>query len=196
MDIFDLLFIALFLTAVISLLTAGVSALLGRRARALRILQVLGVCTGIYFAIVCIVSAATPRKILNVGDPQCADDWCISVDRAERIPGNSSVAYDVSLHLWSRARRVAQRENHVVVHLTDDRSRRFDSIPQNSTIPFNILLQPGESVTTHRIFRLPVDARGVGAVVSREGSVLGCFPGCLVITENDWFHRPTVVRLD
>ncbi len=196
MDVFDLIFIVMFLAATTSLVAAGVAALRGRRAGALRVLRVLGVCAGIYLAIVCIVSAATMRKILNVGDPQCNDDWCISVEGAARIPGNPTVTYDVNLRIWSRARRVSQRENDVVVYLTDDRWRRFDSIPQDSTVPFNILLQPGESVTTHRIFRLPADARGVGVVVGREGSALGCFPGCFVITENNWFHKPTVVRLD
>jgi len=196
MNIFDLLFIALFLTAAASLLAAAVAGLRGRRSQALRILRVLGVCAGIYLGIVCIVSAATPNKSLNVGDPQCNGDWCISVEGAEHTPGNSEIVYEVSLRIWSRARRVSLRENNVVVYLTDDRWRRFDSISQNSEISFNILLQPGESVTTHRIFHLPVDARGVGAVVSREGGALGCFPGCFVIAENDWFHKPTVVRLD
>ncbi|MFZ0818562.1 MAG: hypothetical protein WAM91_00715 [Candidatus Acidiferrales bacterium] len=133
---------------------------------------------------------------MNAGDPQCSDDWCISVEGAARVPGNSAISYDVSLRYFSRARRVSQRENHVVVYLTDDRGRRFDSIPQDSEAPFNVLLQPGESVTTRRIFRVPADARGVGAVVSREGGALGCFPGCFVITENEWFHKPAVVRLD
>jgi hypothetical protein len=196
MNISDLLFIALFLAAVVSLITAGVAALLGNRARAIRVLCVMGVSAAIYLGIVCIVSAATPRKILNLGDPQCSDDWCISVDGAERVPGNSAISYDVSLRLFSRARRVSQRENHVVVYLTDEQGRRFDSVPRDSDVPFNVLLQPGESVTTHRIYRLPADAHGVAAVVTREGGALGCFPGCFVITENDWFHKPTIVRLD
>lgn len=63
MDIFDLLFIALFFAAVVSLITAGVAALIGRRARALRILRVLGVSAALYFGIVCMVSAATPRGL-------------------------------------------------------------------------------------------------------------------------------------
>ena len=196
MDIFDLLFIALFLATVISLVAAGVAALGKRRASALRILRVLGVTLAFYMAIVCIVSTATPQKVLKLGDPQCADDWCISVEGAERVSGNSAVSYDVTLRLFSRALHVSQRENHVVVYLTDDQWHRYDSIPQNSETPFNVLLSPGESVTAHRIFRLPADARGVGVVVTREGGALGCFPGCLVITENDWFHKPPVVRLD
>jgi hypothetical protein len=196
MDIFDLVFIALFLATVVSLIAAGIAALRRRRSTARRILLTLGVSAAIYMSIVCVVSAATPRKNLNVGDPQCADDWCISVEGAERVPGNSAVSYDVSLRLFSRAQRVSQRENHVVVYLTDERWRRFDSVPQSSETPFNVLLSPGESVTVHRVYRLPANARGVGVVVSREGSALGCFPGCFVITENDWFHKPPVVRLD
>jgi len=196
MNLFDLLFIGLFLTAVISLLTSGVAAIRGKRESAKRILIVLGVCAGIYMGIVCVVSALTPRKVLTMGDPLCADDWCISVEGAEHVPGNSSVTYDVSLRLFSRARRVSQRENNLAVYLSDDQDRRFDPIPQPSDIPYNVLLGPGESVAAHRIFRLPADARGVGAVVTREGSSLGCFPGCFVITENEWFHKPPIFRLD
>ncbi len=196
MNIFDLLFIGLFLAAAASLLAAGVACISGRRVRALRILGVLGACAAIYFSIVCIVSAATSRKVLNAGDPQCNDDWCISVKGAARIPGNLSITYDVILHIWSRAARVAQRENNVIVYLTDDRGRRFDSTPQISDVPFNIFLQPGESITAHRIFNVPADARGVGVVVARECGALGCFPGYLIITENNWFHKPAVVRLD
>jgi hypothetical protein len=196
MNIFDLLFIVLFLATVISLVAAGIATLRKRYASARRVLFTIGVSATIYMAIVCIVSAATPTKILNIGDPQCNDDWCISVESADHVPGNSAISYDVSLRLFSRASRVSQRENHVVVYLTDDQWRRFDPIPQNSDTPFNVLLSPGESVTTHRIFRLPADARGVGVVVSREGGALGCFPGCFVITENDWFHKPPVIRLD
>jgi hypothetical protein len=196
MDIFDLLFIALFLTSIVSLLASGIAAIRGNRKRALRILRVIGTSAAIYFGIVCIVSVATPRKILNVGDPLCSDDWCISVESVKRVPENSAVVFDVTLRLFSRARRVAQRENHVAVYLTDDQGHRFDPIPQKSAMPFDILLQPGESVTTNRFFRLPADARGVGAVITRENGILGSFPGWLVITENDWFHKPTVVRLD
>jgi hypothetical protein len=196
MNIFDLLFIALFLSAVVSLATAGVAAARGKRASALRILRILGVGATIYFGIVCIVSAATPRKTLNPGDPQCFDDWCISVEGAQRVSESSAISYDVTIQISSRAKRISQRENSVFVYLTDDRWRRFDAIPQDHETPFNTLLGPSESVSMHRIFQLPADARGVGAVVAHEGGALGCFPGCLVITENDWFHKPVVTRLD
>jgi hypothetical protein len=196
MNIFDLLFIALFLSAVASLAAAGVAAARGKRAAALRILRILGVSAAIYFGIVCIVSAATPPKVLSPGDQQCFDDWCISVERAQRINEPSAISYDVSLKILSRAKRISQRENSVVVYLTDDRWRRFDSIPQNSDVPINTLLGPGESVIAHRIFRLPTDAQGVGAVVTHGDGFFATFPGFLVITENDWFHKPVVTRLD
>ncbi|HUK31562.1 MAG TPA: hypothetical protein VLV89_10645 [Candidatus Acidoferrum sp.] len=196
MNLFDLLFIALFLSAIVSLAAAGIAAARGKRASALRTLRILGVCAAVYFAIVFIVSAATPRKMLNPGDPQCFDDWCISAEGAQRVNENSEISYDVTLRISSRAKRISQRENNVVVYLTDDNWRRFDSIPQNSDVPINTLLGPGESVIAHRIFRLPADARGVGAVVTHKDGFLANFPGCLVITENDWFHKPVVTRLD
>jgi hypothetical protein len=196
MNIFDLLFIALFVSAVVCLAAAGIAAARGRRASALRILRILGVSAVIYFGIVCIVSAATPRKVLSPGDPQCFDDWCISAESAQRIKESSEISYDVTILISSRAKRISQRENNVVVYLTDDRWRRFDSTPQDSDVPINTLLGPGESVIVHRIFRLPADARGVGAVVTHGDGFFAIFPGALVITENDWFHKPVVTRLD
>ncbi len=196
MNIFDLLFIVLLLAAVVSLASAGIAAACGKRASALRILRILGVSAAIYFGIVCMVSAATPGKVLSPGDPRCFDDWCISVEGAQRIKEPSAISYDVTLRISSRARRISQRENSVVVYVTDDRWRRFDSIPRNSDVPLNTLLGPGESIIAHRVFHLPADSRGVGAVVAHEGSALGCFPGCLVITENEWFRKPAVTRLE
>lgn len=196
MNIFELLFIALFLSAFASLVAAGGAALRGRRASAMRILRVLGICAALYFGIVWIVSATTPRKALNPGEPQCFDDWCISVEGAQRLNEDSAVSYDVTLRLSSRAKRVSQRENNILVYLTDVHWRRFDSIPQNSDVPINTLLGPGQSVIAHRIFRLPADARGVGAVATHGDGFFAIFPGFLIITENDWFHKLVVTRLD
>jgi hypothetical protein len=56
MNIFDLLFIALFFATVITLFAAIVTAIRGHGVRALRVLKGLGVCLGIYFAIVVLTS--------------------------------------------------------------------------------------------------------------------------------------------
>ena len=56
----------------------------------------------------------------------------------------------------SQARRVAQRNNNgLLVFLTDDRGMRYPRLPAPDAPAFNVLLQPGESVTTVRRFQGP-----------------------------------------
>lgn len=193
MTVFDLLFIVLFLAAVIALLVAVVSALRGRRARALAILRGLAICAGAYLGLVYVATALSRRVVLGVGDPQCSDDWCIAVVRVTRTPNNARMRYDVTLRIFSRARRVAQRENVARdVYLVDGHRARYNPIPTGSEIPLNTLLQPGESVITGRTFELPLDDRDIGLVVDRA-SVL---PVCLIIGECGAFNKGTIVRID
>jgi hypothetical protein len=67
--IFDLLFLASALAAIVSLVVAAGAAIAGRGAKAIAILKRLGVAVGAYFVLVLIVAAATPQKVLNIGDP-------------------------------------------------------------------------------------------------------------------------------
>jgi len=194
MTIFDLLFIVLFLGAAGTLVAAAVEMLRGRRAHAWAIFWRLAVCAAAYIGSVYLSAALARRVVLRVGDPQCNDDWCIAVDGAKTTPHDNHVAYDVSLRIFSRARRVAMRDNGAAdVYLVDSAGRRYDPIPRGTEIPLNTLLQAGESVATARFFDLPADARGLGLIVERRG-----FPGpvCLIIGECDAFHGPPIVRID
>jgi hypothetical protein len=107
MTLYDLLFIALFLTALGTLIVAATSAFRGRRARALRTLRTLALGTVIYLGIVYIATALSKQVVLRVGDPECSDDWCITVERVERTPKNAVMVYNVTLRIFSRALRVA-----------------------------------------------------------------------------------------
>ncbi|MGA2741889.1 MAG: hypothetical protein ABSG65_31175 [Bryobacteraceae bacterium] len=192
MTIFDLLFIALFLATVVTLLNATLLALRGQGARALAILRRLGIYATAYLAIVAIASIFLPRTVLRVGEPHCFDDWCITVENAARQSAGGSVAYNVALRLSSSARRISQRENNVAVYMTDDRARRYDPQPRQPEVPFNIQLGPQESVTATRIFALPADARKTGLVVTHEGG----FPiGWFIIGYETWFRKPAIVWL-
>jgi hypothetical protein len=94
--------------------------------------------------------------------------------------------------LSSRARGRAQRENDLVVYVTDARGRRFDPLPDSTAPPFNTLLQPQESVVTPRSFRVPGDVRTPALVITHEGG----FPiGWLILGEGP-FHKAPIVRLD
>ncbi len=76
------------------------------------------------------VSLATPQKVLPVGELQCFDDWCITVQavaRQQRIGATSAhgVFLVVTTRVSSRARGRRQRETDVYVYVTDYRSDAY-----------------------------------------------------------------------
>lgn len=75
MTVFDLLFIALFLIAAGTLITAIVLFFRGRRARALTALGKLAICAAGYITFVYAATALSKQPVLRVGDPACSDDW-------------------------------------------------------------------------------------------------------------------------
>ena len=190
MTIFDLLFILLFLTSVITLICVAVNAFRGRGAKALRTLRTYAICLAIYLAVVFAVALATPQRIIPLGEAHCFDDWCITVEHAD----HQANTYTVDLQLSSRAKRVTMRENGALVYLTDDQGRRFDPAPDPSAIPIDVQLQPGEAVETKRSFAVPNDAHGVGLVLAHQGFF--CFPGCFIIGDDgNPLHKRTIVPL-
>lgn len=188
----DLLFIVLFLVAVATLLVAAWFAARKQFGRARRVLSKLLVGSAVYMLVLIAVSLFLPRRIVKLGDSQCFDDWCVSVAGFNKTKEGNRVEYRVDLRLSSRARRISQRENHLAVYLTDDRGRRFDPVTDNLNVPFNVLLQPQESIVVSRSFLVPVDAAEVGAVVTHEGG----FPiGWFIVGYDTWFRKPPLVRL-
>jgi hypothetical protein len=188
----DLVFILLFLTAVGTLLTAGFFAAAKKFERSRRFLFRLFVGAALYMLSVVVVSLVLPRRILKPGDMQCFDDWCVSVVGSKTTETNRGVDYYVDLTLFSRARRVAQRENHLAVYLTDKNGRRFDPVPDKSDVPLDVQLQPGQSIILSRRFTLPPDATDVGAVITHEGG----FPiGWFILGYDTWFRKPPLIRL-
>jgi len=142
--------------------------------------------------VVVLTSLFWPRRVLNLRDPQCSDDWCISVENVNRTLTRPNISCTVTLRLSSRARRISQRENGVVVYLTDSSGQRYDPAPDPSAVPFNVTLQPQQSIATTRVFEVPAEAREVGLVITREGG----FPiGWFIVGYETWFGKPTIVRL-
>ncbi|MGH9775701.1 MAG: hypothetical protein ACRD50_12215 [Candidatus Acidiferrales bacterium] len=192
MSLFDLLFILSFLASVATLITAAVCAICKRGPRALRILRAYAICLGIYLGIVAIASLFVPRRVLRVGEPECFDDWCISVESFSSTPRQNGVSNVVRFQLSSRAGRVTQREKNVVVYLTDNHGRRFDPALDSSAVPFDAQLQPQQSIATTRVFEVPADTSGLGLVIAHEGG----FPiGWFIIGDEAWFRKPAIVPL-
>jgi hypothetical protein len=172
--------------------TAATLTVRGRSRSASRVLGVLAASLAIYFAICCLSTVLTPRRVLTIGDPQCFDDWCIELSGATKTTAGSLVTYQTSIRIFSRAQRVAQRENGGVLYLEDDRGVRYAELPNSSDTPTNVLLQAGESVTLTRSFQLPATAHVAGFVFTHSGFPIGWF----VIGEGQsLFHKEPITRL-
>jgi len=193
MTLFELLFILLFLASVISVITAIVVAIRGSRARALRILVRLAVCAAIYVGIVYVATAFSTRRVYRLGEEQCFDEWCVAVDGVQRAPKQAVTDYEVQARVLSHSRGRPQREGLATdIYLLDSEWKRYDPIRKGDEIPLNVLLQPGQSLTTHRSFELPSSAHNVAVVVGHDDP----FPICLIIGECGAFHKRPVVQLE
>ena len=193
MTVFDLIFIVLLLIAAGSLITAIVLFFRGRRMRALSVLGKLAICAAGYIAFVYAATALSKEPVLRVGDSECDDDWCFAVAGVRRTPMNTVTRFDVDLRIFSRARRVSQRELAAKdVYLVDAAWRRYDPIPATGEIPMSTLLQAGESKSTSRRFNLPGDAHGLGLMIERNP----VFPYCMIVGECDAFHKGALIRLE
>ncbi len=191
MNLFDLLFIALFLTAVGTSLTAGWFAIRGQFGRAASILKRLFAGAAVYMTIVAAVSLVLPRRVMKIGEPLCFDDWCVAVTGVQQTPAGANVTYRANLRLSSRARRVSQREKNLAVYLTDEQGRRYDAVAADG--PFDVLLRPGDSADASRSFSVPAGVRGLGVVVAHGGG----FPiGWFIIGYDTWFRKAPVLWVE
>jgi hypothetical protein len=192
MNIFDLIFIGVFLTTAATLIAISVTAVRGRRHRALKMLSALLVLVVAYLAVVVVVSLASPARVIHLREPQCFDDWCVSVENAQRAFAGTEASYTTTLRLFSRARRRPQRENGVSVYLLDELGRRYEPEPDSQAVPLNVLLNPGESVIVTRKFIAAAGAQKPGLVVAH-----GRFPGVFIIGDDQsLFHKQSVVRFE
>jgi hypothetical protein len=209
MTLFDLLFIAIFLTSVALVLRSLYLVLRGRRERAVRILAWWGGFLVVYLGIEMGVSLTTPQRVLQMGEDRCFDDWCLVVDGVRLAPSigqgegaarAQGVFYIVTIRVSSRAKRVSQRAPDSKVILTDRQEKRYDPSPAGQkayeaangpAAPLGALLAPGASFTTVRVFDLPKNAVDPSAIVLHgEG------PGWFVIGDDaSLLHKRTVIRL-
>jgi hypothetical protein len=187
-----LIFILSFFGTILSLAWAVRLAFQHQFKRSRRVLAKVFVCAAAYFTTVIGVSLFLPRRIMKSGDRQCFDDVCVSADGFTRVTQGTCVKYELRIRLSSRARGAAQRENNLVMYLTDGQKRRYDPVAGSSYTPFNIRLQPQESVLAVREFLVPCDTNDVGVVITHEGG----FPiGWFIIAYDAWFRKPPILPL-
>jgi len=195
MTVFDLLFVLASLLSVVTMAVAAVFAVRGRLARALKILRLYCFCAAAYLAIGAAVAFLKPQRVMNIGDPWCFDDWCLTVEKVDRTAGRSQVSYNVALRISSRARRVTQRANGAWVYLIDDQGRRHSPDPAPSAVPLDALLHPLESATTLRVFHVPPDAHEFGLITGHGGPYCGPMDLLIIGSGGCLFRKPTMIRI-
>lgn len=193
MTIFDLLFALLFLCTLVLLMIAAVSALRRKAKAAVRCLAILVGVHAIYFTTLVAASLSTKGQVLAPAEVLWSDDWGIAALSASvDLNTTAAATHLVNLQITSRAGRIAQREHGVQLYVTDDSGHRYDAIPDLSSGQTDALLQPKETISLARAFKLPADAKNPRLVISRGVS----FPGIVIIMGNDsMFHERPSIRL-
>jgi hypothetical protein len=143
MTIFDLVFIAVFLATVATLIVACT----GR----FKVLLPLAVFLAVYYGAVLLTAH---KKMISVGDPMCNDDWCASAEHVTRKNGTVTVDFKI----WSRAKRATMRETNISPYITDESNRRYD-VGGEEGPPFDSALAPNESLTTKRTFQVSPESQ-------------------------------------
>jgi hypothetical protein len=186
MTIFDLLLIAVVLAVAAGFILALVQAVSGHLRDAFRTWTLLITGVGIYLAAICVVSLGSKQKIMALGNPDCSDDWCMSPVHAKF----HASTVEVEFRVWSRAKRVTQREHGVNPFLVDDRGERSISIESKGP-PFDQAVVPDEQFTTVRTYRVRPDAETLDLVL-RDGFGPDTF---VIGASQSLLHPRTVYRL-
>jgi hypothetical protein len=192
MTIFDLFFILIFLATIVALATALFQAIRGHAGKSLRVLSASAVSLAVYFVICCATTLLTPRRVLNLHEPQCFDDWCVLIENVIELRDDPVNRYQANIRIFSQAKRISQRENGIAFYMEDDHGNRYATTPNPSDTPTNAFLRPGESLTLSRGFEIPPNTHLAGIVVTHEGS----FPiQWFVIGEGQsLFHKEPITR--
>lgn len=210
MSVFDLLFLASLAGCAAALTGAVVAAASGRWAVARMITLALVGYALLYTLAIVGVAKLTPERTIPMGQPQCFDDWCITVASASQTAtlttGGQAVTARgrfliVTLRVTSTAKRVSQREQIADVYLLDGAGQRYEvSVPGQSALIdagqsgqfLDTLIGPGGSFTHTVVFDTPADATGFAIVIAH-----GAFPGIAIIGDDQsLFHQPTLMLVD
>ncbi|HUI75796.1 MAG TPA: hypothetical protein VLX32_12675 [Candidatus Acidoferrum sp.] len=195
MTIFDLIFLLAVATTALTLAVAAALAIRGHRALSMKILVYCAAAALLYILAGIGVAYLRPQRVLQVGEPWCFDDWCLTVEHLNRTPDQLGLSYRVDLRVFSRARRVSQRARGAWVFLIDDRGTRYSPDADPSAVPLDVLLQPGGSVRTSRVFRVPSSTRGLGLITGHGGAYCGVMSFLVIGESGCLFNKPTMIRV-
>jgi hypothetical protein len=145
--------------AVITILVSLALLASGKLREAVKTLLACAALVAVYTLALIAVSLLTPQKIVNIGDSYCVDIWCIGINGVSPKPLGQEIVYKIDVRIFSDANRVTTSAKNVSLYLLDERGRRFPLINDPSVIPFDVPLNPGQSVSTSLTFTTKADAR-------------------------------------
>ena len=137
------------------------------------------------------VSLLTPQKIGSASQAYCKDIWCIGIKEVSPMPAGKEIAYKVDVRIFSDANTVRTSGKGFSLFLVDERGRRYPMMKDPSVIPFDLNLDPGQSVNTSLTFDTRADAQKLFLTVDSPiswGARL-CF-AC----DSSLLHKPTLLR--
>ncbi|HET9219792.1 MAG TPA: hypothetical protein VFR18_22620 [Terriglobia bacterium] len=153
----------------------------------------------LYVIVVLLVSLLSPQTIVNIGDSYCMDIWCIAVEQVTPSRREQDTLYKVDVRIFSDANTVKTSAKGAAVYLLDDRGRRFNLVNDPSVIPFDVPLDPRQSIHTTLTFAVASDAEHLFLPTSYhhagdEGSVpfwVKLYFG----SEANYLHKRTLLRV-
>jgi hypothetical protein len=187
-----LAFVAILGTAVIALVACELFA--SRKFRRAAKALLAGVALiGIYTLAVVAVSLLSPQRVVNRGDSYCADLWCIGIDGVDRKPLGQANVYEVAVHIFSDANHVATGARGASLYLLDERGRRFPLVKDPAATPFDMILEPGQSMHTSLTFVTAADARRLFLTGDYKGTP--CWTKLYFGADNSLWHKRTLLRV-
>jgi hypothetical protein len=184
-------FMVVLAVVVLVLTSAGLLAF-GKFRRMAKTLKALVGLVAVYVLALIGVSLLSPQKIGNAGQAYCMDIWCIGIEKVSPMPGTSEITYKVDVRIFSDANTVKTSGKGFSLFLVDERGRRFPMLKDPSVVPFDLSLDPGQSVNTSLTFVTPANARELFLTVDAPvfwGARL-CF-AC----DGSLLHKPTLLRV-
>jgi hypothetical protein len=144
---------------IVSLLVSIVLLASGRFRTAAKVfLGTTGVVSA-YLVVVLLVALVSPQKIIKIGDSYCMDIWCIAVEKVTSTPRERDTLYKVDVRIFSDANTVKTSAKGAAVYLVDDQGRRFKMVHDPAVIPFDVPLDPKQSIHTTLTFAVASDAQ-------------------------------------
>lgn len=105
------------------------------------------------------IALLAPRTIVKLGENYCEDINCLGIDEVHAQAQASATAYKLDVHIFSDANTVKASFKDFSLYLMDERGRRFPLVDDTSVVPYDSILDPGQSIKTSLTFAVAPDAR-------------------------------------